>query len=228
MWPKTQWLVLSSSWEERLPTLGTPNLSFIHILHAEWRPWVYLLEKLSQPAWHPNWECGRTSRMHLSPVEAGPSCCWHSALPLCCQGNFSHVWEVSARLRLLRSKAIKMLSLLPLGTKRLSFQGHHNFICVESNYPKNMKEQRDCFFSLLIPLHLSFASVKWEQYTAAHKREGVCCIPHESCKCCVMSHILVKCMRKQAILLSELSLIRGGKEKAERFFWVRMSKESTE
>lgn len=106
-------------WKERLPTLGTPNLSFIYNLHAEWRPWGYLLEVLSQSAQHPNWECARTSCVHLSPVEAGQSCLWHWASSLC----FADVWEVSARLWLLRSRAIKMVTLLPLGTKRLSFQG---------------------------------------------------------------------------------------------------------
>lgn len=103
----------------------------------------------------------------------------------------------------------------------------HNFMCVESNYPKNARNKGN-FFSLLIPLHLSFASVKWQRYTAAHKSEDACCIPHESCKCCVMSHILVRHTRKQAVLLSELSLERGGREKAERFFQVRISKESTD
>lgn len=102
----------------------------------------------------------------------------------------------------------------------------HNFICVESNYLKNVKQQRDFFFLLLIPLHLSFASVKREQCTAAHKSEDVCCIPHESCKCRVMSHILVKRTRKQTVLLSELSLDRGRREKAESFFGVRISKET--
>lgn len=128
--------------------------------------------------------------------------------------------EVLAGLELPRSKVVKMLGLVPLGTKKLSFKGPVTILCVESNNLKNVEEQRD-FFSLLIPLHLSFASVKREQYSFTFMSSSVCCIPHESCKCCAMSHILVKCTRKQIMLLSEHSSNRGGREKAERFFQAR-------
>lgn len=224
MWQnaKTQWLVLSSPWKEGLPALGTPNLSSIHIFHAEQRPWGHLLDLLSWSAWHPNWGCASTSCVHLSPVEAGPSCSWHSAPPLCCPGSFTDVWEVSARFGLLRSKAIKMLNLLPLVTKGLRFQGPVTISYVHKvTILKMWRNRRWGFFPLLIPLYLSFASIKWEQYTVAHKSENVWCVPHESCKRCVMSHILGKRTRKQAMLLSELSFTRGGREKVEWYFFSK-------
>lgn len=140
--------------------------------------------------------------------------------------SLAELLEVLAGLELLRSKVFKMLGLVPLGTKKLSFQGSVTILwknCVESNYLKNAEKQRD-FFPLLIPLHLSFASVKREQYSFTFMSSSMCCIPYESCKCCVMSHILVQCTRKQTMLLSEHSSNRGGREKAERFFQVRKYK----
>lgn len=137
--------------------------------------------------------------------------------------SLADVLEVLAGLELLRSKVFKMLGLVPLGTKKLSFQASVTILCVESNYLKNVEKQRD-FFPLLIPLHLSFASVKREQYSFTFMSSSMCCIPYESCKCCVMSHILVQCTRKQTMLLSEHSSNRGGREKAERFFQVRKYK----
>lgn len=74
----------------------------------------------------------------------------------------------------LRSKAVEMLSLLLLGTKRLSFQGPVTISYMWKIIILKMWRNKGIFFSLLIPLHLSFASVKREQYTAAHKSEDVC------------------------------------------------------
>lgn len=54
--------------------------------------------------------------------------------------------EVLAGLELPRSKVVKMLGLVPLGTKKLSFKGPVTILCVESNNLKNVEEQRDFFF----------------------------------------------------------------------------------
>lgn len=210
---ETPELDLSSLWKEGLPALGTPNLSFTHILHAEWRLWgpsgdVFPAFKqrmcqdlLCAPKPHGGW-----SLMTLV-----------LSLPSLLQGQLHWCMRDHSAAEPSATRHQKAPSLRPC----------HNFMCAESNYPKNVRNKGK-FFSFLIPLHLSFASVKWQQYTAAHKSEDVCCIPHESCKGCVMSHILVKHTRKQAVLLSELSLERGGRQKAERFFQVRISKENTD
>lgn len=153
-------------------------------------------------------------RVHLSPHGG-----WSFVYLM---SSLTAMSEVLAGLELLRSKAIKMLGLLPLNIKSSVFKALSQ-LCVESNYLKNAEEQRD-FFPLLILLHLSFASVRREQYTAAHKSEAACCAPHESCKCRVMPHILVKPTRKQTMLLSEHSHNQGRREKAGRFFQVRKCK----
>lgn len=187
---------------------GNTKLSFTPILHAEWRPWRCFLSVQTENMPDNVLQCVP------SPTEVGPSWCWCWACPPCCRDSPTDEWE-----------PIQCWAFLHQAPHFL--RPCHHFMCVESNYQKNARN-KGSFFSLLIPLHLSFASVKWQRYAAAHKSEDVCCISHESCKCCVMSHILVECTRKQTVLLSELSLERGGREKAERFIQVRISKESTD
>lgn len=185
------------------------------LIHTHPSCWVKAMEMLSQC---PNRECARQCAAVCTKPHRGWSLLMLVlSLPSLLQGQ-PH-WWVGAH---------SVLSLPPPGTKRLTFWDPVIISCVWKVIIKKMQGTKGVFFSLLIPLHLSFASVKWQRYAAAHKSEDVCCISHESCKCCVMSHILVECTRKQAVLLSELSLERGGREKAERFIQVRISKESTD
>lgn len=75
------------------------------------------------------------------------------------------VSEVLAGLELLRSKAVKMLGLLPLNIKSSVFKALLQ-LCVESNYLKNVEEQRD-FFPPFNPLASQFCICK--------KRTIYCC-----------------------------------------------------
>lgn len=209
--------------EKGVPHLGNTKWlliqSFIHLsicfLSSYWVKTTGHLLGVSFPyAWHPNWEYARTSVCTSVPTEAGPSCIWCPA-SLWCQ----RFWQVSScwGQRPLRCWAFC----------HWTSKAHFSRPCCNFAWKViilKMWRNKGIFFPLLIPLHLSFASVRREQYTAAHKSEAACCTPHESCKCCVMPHILVKPTRKRTMLLSEHSHNQGGREKAGRFFQVRKCK----